>query len=126
MILAREHFPQTLRLRTGTTIKCAFFDGTAQGGRTKVGPKLGSERRNPHEYWGLRIMIKVCKPFVRGSISKLEHYGVMSTGSHGVYGNGGILFSVSCRFYRTNMGSNPTLSASSQRKSLVLVLYKTK
>jgi hypothetical protein len=35
----------------------------------------------------------------------------MSDGSHGKYGNGGIVFSVSYRFYKTTMSSNPTLSA---------------
>jgi hypothetical protein len=41
----------------------------------------------------------------------LEQYGARSNGSHGKYGNGGIVFSVSYRIYVTNTSSNPTLSA---------------
>jgi hypothetical protein len=42
----------------------------------------------------------------------LEQYCAMSHGSHGQYGNHGIVFSVSYRFHKTIKGSNPTLPAS--------------
>jgi len=35
------------------------------GGRTKVGPDQRAQAQNPHEYWGLGIMKKVCKTFMR-------------------------------------------------------------
>ena len=41
----------------------------------------------------------------------LEQYGAMSNGSHGKYGNDGIVFTVSYRFCKTTTSPNPTLSA---------------
>jgi len=60
---------------------------------------------------GLYLRKKGLKRLVAPIHPSLEQYGARSDGSDGKYGKGGIVFSVSYRFYKTNKCSNPTLSA---------------